>query len=367
MEHTLRPLLLARNKMITAPKATGIDYATSPDTYAGHGWGQYDLYASAGTKVSVAQPGEIDLSQVLGGKPRMFEWVGSRVSSVFGRDPRQTEKDVLDKLAYGFFGRDRGFEKKIEETDLATGGLPEKRTPEPNRLVAGLLFRSTVEGGELEIEERLIQLRADLERLLEGSLEFEGLRIDENEEILRKKFDASSGDFGTPNLLNRAAFVAAGARGGIPANVLKAFNTAISRILKEDSTFTRAVFTLMQERVAHLRATGGVEPGHKGVLDWAGPSVFVVHHYRLKGGTEQAWIRVIYLHLHKVEAKVTKESKDPLTVGLVGSGGNAISPHVHMSIAVFDKEPSWNTPPIDYIDPTDFFGMVPRTPFKTAP
>ena len=109
-----------------------------------------------------------------------------------------------------------------------------------------------------------------------------------------------------------------------------------------------------------------MEAGHKGVLDWAGPSLFVVHHYREKGGTEEVWIRVIYLHLHEVSAKVTKESTDPLNVGQAGSGGNAISPHVHMSIAVFRKEPQWNTPPIDFIDPTDFFGMVRQTPFKTA-
>ena len=149
MEHTLRPLLLARNKMITAPRSTGIDVDTSPDTYAAHGWGQYDLNAPAGKAVRVVQPLEIDLSQVLGGKNQMFEWVGSRVSSVFGQDPRQTEKDVLDKLAYGFFGRDTMFERKIEETELDTGGLPKRGDPEPNRLVAGLLYRRTVVGSEL--------------------------------------------------------------------------------------------------------------------------------------------------------------------------------------------------------------------------
>ncbi len=146
--------------------------------------------------------------------------------------------------------------------------------------------------------------------------------------------------------------------------MLKAFNAAVTRILKEDNDFTRAVFIFMKERLQDLRSTGGVEAGHSGVLDWAGPSVYVLHHYRLKGGTEEAWVQVIYLHLHRVDAKVTKMSKDPLTVGEAGSGGNAISPHVHMSIAVFQAEPSWNTPPIDFIDPTDFFGMVPRTPFR---
>jgi murein DD-endopeptidase MepM/ murein hydrolase activator NlpD len=367
MESTLRPALLARNKMISRPETTGIQASTSPDTYSGHGWGQYDLNAPAGTKIDVIEPPGIDLSQVLGGKPRMFEWIGSRVSTVFGQDPRQTEKDVLDKLAYGFFGRDRAFEKKIEQADLDKSGLPENRTPEPNRLVAGLLYRSTVAGGELEIEDQLVALRSDLEVLLEDSPEFAGLRVDENEEILTETFDASAGDFGTANLLNRAAFVAAGTRGGIPASALTAFNAAITRILKEDSSFTRAVFTLMKTRLEDLRSQGGVEAGHLGVLDWAGPSVYVLHHYRLKGGAEEAWIRVIYLHLHKVDASVGKMSKDPLTVGEVGSGGNAISPHVHMSIAIFRTEPSWNTPPVDYIDPTDFFGMVPRTPFKTAP
>jgi hypothetical protein len=367
MESTLRPALLARNKMISRPETTGIHVGTSPDTYSGHGWGQYDLNAPAGTKIDVVQPTDIDLSQVLGGKPRVFEWIGSRVNTVFGQDPHQTEKDVLDKLAYGFFGRDRAFEKKIEQTDLDKSGLPENRTPEPNRLVAGLLYRSTVAGGELEIEDQLVALRSDLEVLLEDSPEFAGLRVDENEEILTKTFDASAGDFGTANLLNRAAFVAAGTRGGIPAPALTAFNVAITRILKEDSSFTRAVFTLMKTRLEDLRSQGGVEAGHLGVLDWAGPSVYVLHHYRLKGGAEEAWIRVIYLHLHKVDAKVGKMSKDPLTVGEVGSGGNAISPHVHMSIAIFRTEPSWNTAPVDYIDPTDFFGMVPRTPFKTAP
>jgi hypothetical protein len=367
MEATLRPLLLARNKMITRPESTGIRAKTSPDTYSGHGWGQYDLNAPAGTDVDVVAPTEIDLSQVLGGKPRMFEWIGSRVSAVFGQDPRQTEKDVLDKLAYGFFGRDRGFEKKIEQTDLETTGLPTNRTPEPNRLVAGLLFRSTVQGAELEIEDRLVQLRSDLEQLLQDSPEFAGLRVNEDEEILTETFDASSGDFGTRNLLNPAAFAAPGTTGGISARVLTAFNTSITRILKEDSDFTRAVFTLMQERVQHLRETGGVEAGRRGVLDWAGPSVFVLHQYRLKGGTEEAWIRVMYLHLHRVDAKVTKMTRDPLTVGQVGSGGNAVSPHIHMGIAVYRTEPSWNTEPIDHIDPTDFFGMVPRSPFRTAP
>jgi hypothetical protein len=366
VETTLRPLLLARNKMITRPEATGIQAKTSPDTYSGHGWGQYDLNAPAGTKVDVVEPKEIDLSSVLGGPPRTFEWVGSRVSAVFGKDPRQTEKDVLDKLAYGFFGRDRAFEKKIQETDVEATGLPPNRTPEPNRLVAGLLYRSTVEGTELEIEDQLVKLHADLEQLLEASDEFKNLRVDEHEEILTQTFDASTGDFGTRNLLNPAAF-STGGKAGIPATVLGAFNTAVSRILKEDNEFTRAVFLLMKQRLEELRATGGVEPGHLGVLDWAGPSVFVLHKYKLKGGSEEAWIRVIYLHLHKAEAIVGKLSKDPLTVGQVGSGGNAISPHVHMAISVFRSEPAWNTPPVDYIDPTDFFGMVPRSPFKTSP
>jgi hypothetical protein len=366
VETTLRPLLLARNKMITRPEATGIQAKTSPDTYSGHGWGQYDLNAPAGTKVDVVEPKEIDLSTVLGGSPRTFEWAGSRVSAVFGTDPRQTEKDVLDKLAYGFFGRDRAFEKKIEQTDVEATGLPPNRTPEPNRLVAGLLYRSTVEGTELEIEDQLVQLHADLEQLLEASDEFKGLRVNEDEEILTQTFDASTGDFGTPNLLNPAAFTTGG-KAGIPGTVLRAFNAAVSRILKEDNEFTRAVFLLMKQRLEQLRATGGVEPGHLGVLDWAGPSVFVLHKYKLKGGSEEAWIRVIYLHLHKAEAKVGKLSKDPLTVGQVGSGGNAISPHVHMAISVFRSEPAWNTLPIDYIDPTDFFGMVPRSPFKTSP
>jgi hypothetical protein len=366
MESILRPLLLARNKMIIRPDATGIHVNTFPDTYSGHGWGQYDLGTPAGekAKIDVVEPREIDLAQVLGGKPRMFEWMGSKVSAVFGQDPRQTEKDVLDKLAYGFFGRDREFEKKIQETDLDGAGLPKNRTPDPARLVAGLIFRGTVEGAELEIEDRLVQLRADLEQRLEDSPELAGLRVNEAEEILPKTFDASSGDFGTPNLLNRAAFLSASSKDRIPASVLKAFDAAATRILKEDNDFTRAVFTLMKERLQHLRSTGGVEAGHLGVLDWAGPSVYVLHQYRLKGGTEQAWIQVIYLHLHKADAKVTTMSKNPLTVGEAGSAGAAISPHVHMSIAVFRTEPSWNTPPVDYIDPTDFFGMVPRTPFR---
>ncbi len=219
MESTLRPVLLARNKMITRPKETGIHVSTAPDTYSGHGWGQYDLNAPAGKegKVDVVQPTEIDLSQVLGGKPRMFEWMGSRVSAVFGQDPRQTEKDVLDKLAYGFFGRDKGFEKKIEQTDLDVAGLPQNRSPEPNRLVAGLIYRGTVEGAELDIEDQLVQLRADLEQLLEDSPEFAGLRVNEDEEILPKTFNASSGEFGTQNMLNRAAFLSAGSKGGLPA------------------------------------------------------------------------------------------------------------------------------------------------------
>jgi len=365
MEHTLLPLVLARNKMITRPKATGIDdVQVSLDTYARHGWGQYDLNALARTKIDVVQPPEIDLSQVLGGPPRMFEWVGSRVSAVFGKDPRQTEKDVLDKLAYGFFGLDPGFEKKIEQTDLDAGGLPANRNSAPNRLVAGLLYRHTVEGAELEIENRLIQLRSDLEQKLEDSPEFARLRIDENQEILRETLDASIGDFGTPNMLNRAAFVAVGTQGNIPAPVLNMFNQTISRILKEDNDFTRAVFSLLKERVAYLRSANGVEAGHRGVLDWAGASVYVLHHYRLKGGTEEAWIRVMYLHLHKVDSVVTNESRDPLTVGEVGSSGASINPHVHMSIAVLRTK---DTPAIDYIDPTDFFGMVSRSPFKTAP
>lgn len=142
----------------------------------------------------------------------------------------------------------------------------------------------------------------------------------------------------------------------------------VSRILKEDNDFTRAVFLLMKGRLEQLKATGGVEPGHLRVLDWAGPSVFVLHKYTVKGGSEEAWIRVIYLHLHKAEAQPSRVlSKNPVLIGQVGSGGNAISPHVHMAISVFRSEPAWNTPPVDYIDPTDFFGMVPHSPFKTSP
>jgi Domain of unknown function (DUF4157) len=367
MEHVIRPFLLARNKLITAPRSTGIDAPTSLDTYAGHGWGQYDLDVPAGTRVDVVEPREIDLSSVFGGKSAIFEWVGSRVETVFGQDPRQTEKDALDKLGYGFFGRDRQFEKKIEETDVDTSGLPKGRGPEPNRLVAGLLYRGTVVGAPLEIEDRLVELRNDLEQLLEDSSEFQGLRVDDSQDILRQTFDASRGAYGTRDLLNRDAFVTAGATGNIPAKVIQAFDKAVKRILQdEDSDFTKAVFALMQDRLAALRASGGVEAGHKGVLDWAGPSVYVLHHYRLKGGPQEAWIRVIYLHLRQADAKPGEESRGPLTVGKSGSGGAAISPHVHMSIAVFRTKPSWNASPVDYIDPTDFFGMVPRSPFNPA-
>jgi hypothetical protein len=60
MESTLRPVLLARNKMITRPEGTGIHVSTTPDTYSGHGWGQYDLNTPAGEKgkVDVVQPRE---------------------------------------------------------------------------------------------------------------------------------------------------------------------------------------------------------------------------------------------------------------------------------------------------------------------
>lgn len=44
-----------------------------------------------------------------------------------------------------------------------------------------------------------------------------GLRVNEDEKILTQTFDASTGDFGTPNLLNPAAFTATGGKTGFRA------------------------------------------------------------------------------------------------------------------------------------------------------
>ena len=42
-------------------------------------------------------------------------------------------------------------------------------------------------------------------------------------------------------------------------------------------------------------------------------------------------------------------------LGKVGSSGNSVSPHVHMGIAVYEKEPRYGMPPIGFLVPLDYF------------
>jgi hypothetical protein len=358
MEHTISVVLDARSG-IADRQATGIEKAERVDTYLTHGEGQYDIEANAGLKVKAALPGTVDLSNILGpsaggAAKRLFTRVESRVRP---GQKGSADADVLNKVDWGFFGRGWNENQKRAFLDEKGEKLP-ARDPMPERLLGGLLFEDTIADSSLSkpIEEARTLIRARMEDAIHADLIAQGLNIDENAQILRS-VNASSGGFGRGDMVDPSAFAQftnpatqkAFTKNAITELVMKATRRAILN----DEGIIGDVKHLMQTLRANV-ASG----------DLSGPTVQVVHTF-VEGVTkQQVWIVVNYIHLRAIASGL--ETGKPLTqdqlMANVGSGTNAISPHVHMSIAVYRNDPGEHKSsiPIGYLDPLDFFPAMQR-------
>lgn len=357
MEHTISVVLDARSG-IADRQTTGIEKAERVDTYLTHGEGQYDIGANAGNQVKAALPGSVDLSNILGPRAGVSSRIFTRKESRARAGSKgSAEADVLNKLDWGFFGRSWTQDQKKAFLEDKDQKFP-ARDPMPERLLGGLLFENTIADSSLSkpIEEMRTQVRARMEETVRADLISQGINIDENASIL-SSVNASSGDFGRGNMVDQGTFAKV-----INPKTQKAFtrNAAVElvmnatrRAILNDESIIADVKQLMQT----LRAN--VVSG-----DLSGPTVQVVHTFTEATTKEQAWIVVTYIHLRETsrDLETNKQIQQDQLLANVGSGTNAISPHVHMSIAVYRNDPGEHKSaiPVGYLDPLDFFPAMRR-------
>ncbi|MCU1255976.1 MAG: hypothetical protein JWM83_2275 [Candidatus Angelobacter sp.] len=361
MEHTISVVLDARSG-IANRQATGIENAEGIDTYLTHGEGQYDIQANAGKEVKAALPGSVDLSYILGPTKASGRILTSRKftrkeSRVRPGSKGSADADVLNKLDWGFFGRSWTQDQKKAFLDDKEQKFP-ARDPMPERLLGAVLFEDTIAESSLSkpIEEARGQIRERLEEAIRADLMAQGLNIDEKVQILRS-VNASAGGFGRGDMVDSSAFAQV-----INPKTQKAFSkTAITDLVmnaaRQAVQNDENIIADVKQLIKTLRAN--VAAG-----DLAGPTVQVVHSFTETATQEQVWIVVTYIHLREIAAGLEKNK--PLTqdqvMANVGSGTNAISPHVHMSIAVYRNDPGEHKSaiPIGYLDPLDFFPAMRR-------
>jgi hypothetical protein len=88
----------------------------------------------------------------------------------------------------------------------------------------------------------------------------------------------------------------------------------------------------------------------------SGPWVTLLHKYREIGKGTEAWIAVDYRHLHSVAAQAGASIESGAAIGQVGSSGNSVSPHIHMAINVYDRNPrERGSKVLGFLLPLDFF------------
>jgi hypothetical protein len=345
-----------RSTSANVMRSAGIDAGgSSIGTYAGHGYGQYDLNVPAGSEVHAVSPREVDLGAVLenpsGGRfsAHVYELVGTRRLTP---SRSSMDQDTFDKIAFGFFGR--GWRAEAIERWLS--GSPAERTRMPPRrpngtAVAGLMFTGTVSGpagggpSPSGIRSALeVAVRRDL-ALPTTTAVFQNV-------------DASHGDFSQNSAISDQVLAALQARtpglhrDQARRDAMHAVTDAMARDGDVVDAFTRYLMTPSPTR------RFGHSEGNMAVLE---------HHYRERGGSREAWVRVQYVHMRDLDPSYTEgplseaslgqpgATMSGQSLGHAGSSGNADSPHVHMSIEVFAGTGAGRHS-IGFIEPIDFFG-----------
>ncbi|MES1245982.1 MAG: DUF4157 domain-containing protein [Acidobacteriota bacterium] len=365
-EKTTGNILSHRSKLASNRRSLGVDYEVAVSTYEKHGEGQYDIYSHAGKNVNAAVPEQVDLALVLGrrlGKtsgPRLFQHVSSGVLSASPVDQNAADDSVLAKLIHGYFGFE-SWDKKKREAYLKGDrqGLP---TPNPDatRILGGLTFDKTLSGNDPspDVAADVEAIRNALDAALRKRLKALTPPVDVKEAILNF-VHANEKDFSAGKTISAAAYEAFYAIPGnfpVPgkpgvksayteASAAAAVYAAARKTVLEDATVSDPLLKL----IARLLEKG--LQGNRG-----GPSMTLTHKYHEVNGNKDAWIQVYYGHMHDVTQAAhgaAVKQGDPL--GQVGSSGNSVSPHVHMGIAVYDKEPRYGVPPIGFLVPLDFF------------
>lgn len=356
-ESTTGNILRHRSKLATNRMALGVDYNVGVSTYERHGEGQYDIYSAAGKNVNTAVPEQVDLALVLGRPagstgPRLFQHVSSGVLSASPVDQNAADDSVLAKLIHGYFGFD-SWDRKKREAWLKgeRQGLPTPN-PDPTRILGGLTFDKTISGQQPsgDVIGGLEAISKALEVSLHTRLRALTPPVDIKDDIkILDLVHADTGDFAAGNAISAAAYSAFYA---VPGNrkysrptASAAVYAAVRKAVLEDA----AVSGPLEKLIAGLQ-----DEGFKG--NRGGPAMMLTHKYREVNGKQEAWIQVYYGHMHDVEQMpqgAAVKQGDPL--GKVGSSGNSVSPHVHMGIAVYEREPRYGVPPIGFLVPLDYF------------
>lgn len=379
-EATLLGLVQQRSAVSKNRQALGVEHNLSVGTYRGHGEGQYDINTAAGKEIKAVQPAQVDLSRALSkrgrgsGTPLLYEHVSTEVASFTKVDATDGDEDVLAKLAYGFFGREWKDRDKMAEY---LSGVRTRKTPKPNpdawRVVAGLVFENTISGSppSAEVSTARNEIREKLDTALHAELRKLTPPVDIPDDVkILATLDASEEkQYGAIHMFNPKAvdlFRKVPGKGKKAAyntdKAKKALYMAIRRIVLDDAT----VNVPLEKLIADLLG--------KGKGNRSGPHVTLIHVYKKVGGSERAWIEVDYRHLSEVAA-LTKggsvSSGD--VIGKVGSSGNAISPHIHMAIRVYEDDPRKDSKynpvkPVGYLVPLEFFPIErPGAKKKTTP
>ncbi len=361
-ERSLVELVSSRSIVAKNRTALGVDYSVSLGTYTGHGEGQYDIHSPAGKDVVAVQPATVDLTRILspGGSsaPRIFEWQSTKVKSATQIGPSHGDDDVLAKLVYGFFGRDKDTKANVEAylADPSTV----KRSPDASRVIGALVLDNTLPASPISdgVKDARLAIREKLETALRTELAALNPKVEipDTTKILAT-VKASEGSFGGVSMITPEAWeifkaVPAARRGkGKPYASKGKASAAVFKAAVKILSSSNEISTDVGELIRTLWT-----PDAKGR---SGPAVTLIHHYKEPGSGKEAWIEVDYRHLSGVEALTQgADVASDTVIGQVGSSGNAVSPHIHQAIRVYEKNPKDGALVIGYLVPLDFFPFV---------
>lgn len=371
-EHTLLGLVTQRSAVSTNRTALGVDSSLSVGTYHGHGEGQYDINTAANKEIKAVQPDQVDLTRAVGRLPgstarRIYEHVSTSVRDFGAIKPEAADEDVLSKLAYGFFGRSWKDREKMAEYLAAPAATRKKLTkpaPDASRIIAGLVFDKTIAGTTLSsgVSTARTDIRAKMETALHAELRklTPAVEIPDKVKILADVDASAEKQYGGISMITKDAYDAfwavPAAKGKTPPypkghreKVSNAVFSIVNRIVLDDAAVNAPLEKLLAELLAKSKGNRG------------GPHVTLIHEYKEPATGKQAWIEVDYYHLLGVSVSAVGASLTADDViGRVGSSGNAISPHIHMAIRVYEKDPRKSTKEsparvIGYLVPLEFF------------
>lgn len=352
MEHSIRWIDKHRLKVAENLEALGKGLPPAIDTYDKHGAGQYDIHIAAGTDIEATLPDVVDLAGVYGSKQkRLFQRQSTIVWTAAQIGPLDGDEDVLAKLVYGYFGRELTDRAKMMDYLNGSGGGV-RPNPDATRILGALTLENVIAGSppSAEVAAARTAIRDAMETALRAELKKlkTPVEIPDDVKILRT-VDASSGHFGGGSTISKEAydvFLALRPKGWkynkdtARAEVLK----AARRIVLSDATVSAPLEKLMKDLFA-------IGKGNR-----SGPWVTLLHKYKEAATGQEAWVAVDYRHLHAVNVQAGKSVTAGEVIGKVGSSGNSISPHIHMGIPVYEKDPRGRgVLALGFLTPQDFF------------